>query len=81
MTIQITAAERSLLLSNPETEAMTSALLSKTESLSLQGTADQYDALRDACSDLLQRIGFDGDYAPTRDGLILEGLIDKLLVQ
>jgi len=55
-------------------------LLSATEEMALVGTADQCDALRDACSDLLQRIGFDEEYEPTSEGIALEGLIDKLLV-
>jgi hypothetical protein len=38
------------------------------------------DQLRDACGEELQRIGFDESYNPTKEGVLLEGLIDKLLV-
>jgi hypothetical protein len=45
----------------------------------LRGTEEQCDELRDACSELLQLIGFDKKYGPTKEGMILEALVDKLL--
>jgi hypothetical protein len=39
------------------------------------------DNVRDACGEDLQRIGFDENYKPTKEGALLEGLIDKLLVR
>lgn len=45
----------------------------------LIGSEDQYNEMRDACSDLLQRIGFDENYAPTKEGNALERLIERLL--
>ena len=76
MTIELSNFECDLLLTHPETRELAQSSL--VERGVLIGTADQYDKLRDASSDLLQRIGFDEDYAPTREGAVLEGLIDKL---
>lgn len=78
MSVQITAYDRDLLLSHPETKKIARQLLAD-ESV-LVGTAAQYNELRDACSDLLQRIGFDESYEPTKEGLVLERLIDELFV-
>lgn len=79
MTIGLSDFERDLLLTHPETKELAQLLLEGQGVLI--GTPDQYDQLRDACSDLLQRIGFDENYAPTEAGAILEELIDKLLVR
>lgn len=80
MIVVLSSFERDLLLAHPETEALARQLLADAEGKALRGTADQLDALREACSDLLQSIGFDEEYAPTREGVSLEGLLDKLLV-
>lgn len=39
---------------------------------------DEYDSLRDLCGDWLQMYGFDENYNPTKEGEMLENLIDKL---
>lgn len=78
MSVRITAYDRDLLLSHPETKKIARQLLA--DGPVLMGTAAQYNELRDACSDLLQRIGFDESYAPTEEGIALERLIDKLFV-
>lgn len=78
MSIEISTFERDLLLSNPETRNLALALLVERDVLI--GSEDQYNEMRDACSDLLQRIGFDENYSPTKEGNALEGLIDRLLV-
>jgi uncharacterized protein YfkK (UPF0435 family) len=39
---------------------------------------DDYDLLRDLCGERLQIYGFDENYNPTKEGLILEDLVDKL---
>lgn len=80
MKIAISSFERDLLLAHTETEAIARQLLAEAEGQALTGTADQCDTLREACADLLQRIGFDEEYKPTREGIALEGLLDKLLV-
>jgi hypothetical protein len=40
-------------------------------------TEEDANYLRDACSEQLQRVGFDKDYELTNEGRILEDLIDK----
>lgn len=76
MNIKLSGDERDLLLSSPETRELARSLLMDEETLI--GTAEQYDLLRNACSDLLQKIGFDRHYVPKEDGVVLERLIDKL---
>ena len=34
--------------------------------------------LRESCIEMLQRCGFDENYNPTKAGIVLESLIDKL---
>lgn len=80
MKVVISSFDRDLLLAHPETELIARELLSELEGSELNGTPNQCDALREACANLLQRIGFDEEYAPTIEGQALEGLIDKLLV-
>lgn len=79
MNIKLSDDERDLLLSSPETRELARSLL--MDEGALIGTAEQYDLLRNACSDLLQKIGFDRHYVPTKDGVVLERLIDKLLTE
>jgi hypothetical protein len=38
------------------------------------------DAIRDACGERLQQAGFDHEYKPTKEGVLLEQLIDKFRV-
>jgi len=42
---------------------------------------DEADLLRDLCGDRLETHGFNLDYSLTREGEILERLIDKLFVE
>jgi hypothetical protein len=44
-------------------------------------TTGEADSIRDACGEQLQRVGFDQSYKPTKAGVTLERLIDKLLVR
>ena len=76
MRVEISAFDRDLLLANPETKTLAEILL--VEKVALAGTGEQFNEMRDACSDLLQRIGFDEKYSPTNEGQTLESLIDKL---
>lgn len=39
---------------------------------------DQIVELEEAVSTQLQKVGFDIDYNPTKEGKLLEGLIDKI---
>ncbi len=77
MKICLSDDELRMLLSNSETEIVTRRFLKDG---AVHCDADECDELRDACADLLQRIGFDNEYAPTEAGILLERLIDKLLV-
>lgn len=78
MKTSITRFERELLLSNPETTEIAKALI--FEGTRIEGTEDQFEELREACVDLLQRIGFDEGDETTAEGRTLEGLIDALHV-
>lgn len=41
---------------------------------------DAADEIRDFCGEQLQRQGFDENYNPTREGNLLESLIDKFYI-
>jgi hypothetical protein len=47
----------------------------------LDVSTDQADRLRDAAGEALQRLGFDGNYKPTKEGTLLEGLVDRFFVR
>ena len=57
-------------------------LLGRNESNSylIEISEDQADELRDLCSEQLDTTGFDDQYKLTKEGEILEALIDKLFV-
>lgn len=80
MRSSISNEERDLLLAHSETKEEALKLLVAGGKLELEGTEDQFDELRNACSDLLLRIGFNKNYETTREGDILELLIDRFLV-
>lgn len=80
MRVELLKEERDVLLAHPETEVLVRPLLERSIPSALSGTAEDMDLLRDACAELLQGIGFDENYVPTREGVLLESLIDKLLV-
>jgi hypothetical protein len=82
MKLTLSVKEVALLMKNPETRyALQRALLGQVKSArgaDIFLDASEADHLRDACGDLLQRIGFDESYALTQEGDLLESLIDKL---
>lgn len=81
MEIRVSSEQATLLLANAETCDLTARLLrNDVEAPILAGTLDELDVLRDACSDLLLRIGFDESYTATPMGHMLEDLIDKLYI-
>lgn len=43
-------------------------------------TEDLADAIRDLCGERLQLAGFDDKYTPTKEGVLLEELIDKFFI-
>lgn len=79
MIIRVSPYERELLLMCPETEDLTRTMV--LDQQRLLGSEEQVEALRDACSNALQRIGFDVSYDLTAEGRVLEDLIDKLFVR
>lgn len=79
MIIRVSPYERELLLTCPETEDLTRTMV--LDQHSLVGSEEQVDALRDACSEALQRIGFDVSYDLTAEGRVLQDLIDKLFIR
>lgn len=79
MKVDLSEAERQLLLAHAETSRLTREILDKNNGES--DTNCLRDQLREACSDLLQRIGFDEHYTPTEAGVALERLIDRLLIR
>lgn len=80
MNIALSHCERDLLLENSETRESACRLLAEENSCVLSGSLEQFDELRDLCSNLLLRVGFDESYLPTPEGTTLELLIDKLFV-
>ena len=46
----------------------------------LKFSEDQADELRDLCGEQLQVVGFDQNYELTKEGKILESLIDKFFI-
>lgn len=65
---------------HPETSALATTLLPSSAQDTFDLSPDECDSLRDACGDLLVRIGFDESYEPVPEGVVLESLIDRLLV-
>ena len=79
MIIQVSSFERELLLTCPETEDLTRTMV--LDQQSLVGSQQQIDALREACSEALQRVGYNASYDLTAEGRVLEDLIDRLFIR
>lgn len=71
---KLTLFDRDVLLAYPETRDLANELLVDLDRLS--GTADQFDSLRVACGEVLERVGLDG--TRTAEGAALERLIHRL---
>lgn len=81
MEARISYEQGQLLIANEETRDLFVHLAGsgiEDASIVLSGTLDELDELREACSDLLLRIGFDENYKATPTGSMLESLIDQL---
>lgn len=76
--IHLLAQELEVLLGCEDTEAIARRLFVDGV---LEGCADDFDELRDACGAALQGIGFDGSYSSNSAGKLLEALIDKLFIE
>lgn len=79
--IKINLAQENLLLTNVETAKLAARLLQRdvndVNGSMIVGAPDEIDALRDSCSGVLLRVGFNEKYVATPDGNLLEDLIDK----
>ena len=78
--INISKSEISLML---EVLDLSNALRQQLEEIDRVGgklADDVADDRRDACTARLDTNGFDEDYKPTKEGEILEHLIDKLFI-
>lgn len=78
MRVNISAEELNLLESEDETKDLAAPLVVREPNLALEGSGYLLAQLREACGDVLNRIGFDEKYNPNTKGKMLEGLIDKL---
>ena len=79
--VNLTDAERTLLLDRVDLPPRLHSIVASAEK-GARGwgiTISTHDAhtIRERCGDALVATGFDQDYAPTKDGLLLEGMIDK----
>jgi hypothetical protein len=78
MKIRISDDVRNLLLAHRETSELAELILHGPGGLVVGGEQDIREDFRDACQDLLTRIGFDDNFQPTREGALLENLIEQL---
>ncbi len=84
MNIKLSPEELTYLLRENFLEEPLMDLLRTTQRTSKAGilnlTEVQADEFRDAFSDRMQDVGFDESYEPTREGKMLESLIDRFYV-
>lgn len=78
--IKISKGDAEFLLSRLQLTSIQKHVLTNTESTDGVINDEVADEIRDLCTDLLDRVGFDANYQPTQDGRRLEALIDKLFV-
>ena len=81
MTIRLSQQEQQMLASTvqmPESlRAVVRSALPVGESWQLELAAPVAEQIRDCCADTLLQFGFDEHYEPTKEGHILEALIDR----
>jgi len=85
MKVKLTKEEFEYLISSKFLPGDLLEVLSKSHAVQgstyvVEFSAKEADMVRDLCGERLQLKGFDRNYNPTREGLILESLIDKFLV-
>lgn len=78
MRVNISQAQLALLESSDETRELVAKFVVREPSLALEGSGYPLAELREACGDVLMRVGFDENYIPNACGELLEDLIDKL---
>lgn len=67
-------------LSNKLVEKISDSSILKNDIYILEVSEDDAGNIRDFCGEQLQKAGFDEQYNPTKEGLILESLIDKFFI-
>ena len=79
--VSVTDRERQLLLERvqlrPRIRAIVESARKGARGWGITVAAKDAGEIRDCCGTTLAAIGFDEHYAPTRDGLLLESMIDK----
>lgn len=78
MIVKLTQLQFRVLSENPETAHLLPRFLRMEPAPFLEGNGLPLSDFRDACADVLMRIGFDERYEPNEIGVALEGLIDRL---
>ena len=78
MRVNISPEQLQLLESEAETRDLVAPFVVRQPDLALEGTGYPLAELREACGEMLARIGFDLNYRPNAVGEMLEDLIDKL---
>lgn len=78
MRVRISQRQYELLKTSEETMTLFPSFLVAGPDLVLEGTGYALSEFRDACEDVLIRLGLDESYYPNSDGVLLEDLIDKM---
>ena len=68
---------KSVFLSNQIKEEIKKSAYSSNTETYIELNDDLIDSIRDECGEHLQIVGFDKDYKITKEGELLEALIDK----
>ena len=81
MTIRLSQQERQMLVSTVQMPASLQAVVRSAlptgEAWQLELSAPVAEQIRDCCARTLLQIGIDEHYEPTKEGHILESLIDR----
>jgi hypothetical protein len=79
--VNLTDAERELLLRAaglpPRLHSIVASAQEGRRGWGITLSADDADEIRERCGDIIGSIGFDERDEPTKDGLLLESMIDK----
>lgn len=78
MRVRISPRQYELLKTSEETMMLLPTFLVAGNDAMLEGTGYALAEFREACVDVLIRLGMDENYDPNSDGVLLEDLIDKL---
>lgn len=78
MIVKLTKLQLSVLSESPETAHLLPRFLRMEPEPVLDGDGLPLSDFRDACADVLMRMGFDERYEPNAIGMAMEDLVDKL---